>query len=145
MTRKQFTVEQANRTLPLVRRITEDLVRAYGRWQELVNELELHAAAARADMRDAQRETLERRIQELATEVEGYEAELQQIGGTCKDHRLGLIDFPGELGGRPVELCWRLGEPAVQHWHEYGAGFAARHPLTPRRTIDSSSETRPMQ
>jgi hypothetical protein len=141
--KKQFTVEQANRTLPLVRRITEDLVHAYERWHETVNELEVHAAAARADVRDARREALERRIQELAAEVEGYEAELQQVGGVCKDHRLGLIDFPGEVAGRSVELCWRLGEPAVQHWHEYGAGYTARHSLGPRRSPDAPSESWP--
>ena len=35
-----FTVEQANRTLPLVRRIVEDIVREHRRWQEKILELE---------------------------------------------------------------------------------------------------------
>jgi hypothetical protein len=40
-----------------------------------------------------------------------------------------LIDFPGELDGRKVWLCWRLGEPAVQYWHDLDAGYAGRQPL----------------
>ena len=36
----------------------------------------------------------------------------------------GLVDFPSELDGRPVYLCWKLGEPEIQFWHEVDAGFA---------------------
>ena len=35
---KSFTVEQANRTLPLVKRIVEDLVRDHRLWEEKVRE-----------------------------------------------------------------------------------------------------------
>ena len=38
---RQFTVEEANRTLPLVRRIVEDVVSQYRRWQDRVRELEI--------------------------------------------------------------------------------------------------------
>jgi hypothetical protein len=30
-----------------------------------------------------------------------------------------------------VLLCWRLGEPEVQFWHEVDAGYAGRRPLSP--------------
>ena len=33
------------------------------------------------------------------------------------------------MDGRPVLLCWRLGEPEVQFWHEVDAGYAGRRPL----------------
>jgi hypothetical protein len=39
------------------------------------------------------------------------------------------VDFPAERDGRPVYLCWRLGEPSVQFWHEIDAGFVGRRPL----------------
>ena len=42
----------------------------------------------------------------------------------------GLVDFPGEMDGRLIYLCWRLGEPSIQHWHEIDAGFAGRQPLS---------------
>ena len=48
-----------------------------------------------------------------------------------KDPRLGLVDFPSERDGRTVLLCWRLGEPEVQYWHELDSGYAGRQPLSP--------------
>jgi acyl-CoA hydrolase len=78
------------------------------------------------------REELEREALAIAAEIAGYEVELAQIGVRCTDHAAGLVDFPGELDGRPVELCWRLGEPTVQYWHEIGAGFAERRLLPSR-------------
>lgn len=42
----------------------------------------------------------------------------------------GLLDFPTTWEGRWVYLCWRRGEASVGAWHEIGAGFAGRQPLT---------------
>jgi hypothetical protein len=46
-----------------------------------------------------------------------------------RDPQTGLVDFPGEIEGRRVWLCWRLGEDRVAHWHELDAGFGGRKPL----------------
>ena len=135
---KLFTVEEANRTLPLVRRIVEDIVREHRRWQEKILELELvgstaaspsvnaKPAAPPADERTA---TLERDAMAIARDIETFERELEELGIVLKDRRLGLIDFPGEIDGRRVWLCWRLGEPAVAYWHELDSGYAGRQPL----------------
>jgi hypothetical protein len=157
-----FTVDQANRTLPLVRRIVEDVVRDHRRWQEKILELELTAssaaaaagaksaeAAAAAGAReaggreaggeqgtrdggsaDAERAAaLERDAMSIARDIDAYERELEELGIVLKDRRLGLVDFPGEIDGRRVWLCWRLGEPSVQYWHDLDAGYAGRQPL----------------
>ena len=126
---KLFTVEQANRTLPLVRKIAEDIVRTYGRWQERVREFEVVAGKLRADEVDPRAEALQTEAQALAAEITAFVAELEELGVEFKGFDLGLVDFPSEMNGRVVHLCWRLGEPAVQHWHEVGAGFAGRQPL----------------
>ena len=47
--RAKFSVEEANRTLPLVRRIVSDAVRDYWRWQEKVREYEEVAANRKVD------------------------------------------------------------------------------------------------
>ena len=161
-----FTVDQANRTLPLVRRIVEDVVRDHRRWQEKILELELAASsaasaaggksaeAAAAGAReaggreaggreadgergtrdsgsgDAERAAvLERDAMSIARDIDAYERELEELGIVLKDRRLGLVDFPGEIDGRRVWLCWRLGEPSVQYWHDLDAGYAGRQPL----------------
>jgi hypothetical protein len=46
-----------------------------------------------------------------------------------RDPETGLVDFPGELEGRPVFLCWRLGEERVRFWHDLRSGFVGRRPL----------------
>jgi hypothetical protein len=126
---KTFSIEQANRTLPLVRKIVQDIVDEYAQWQRLVKTLDVAAAAPSRDAAELDR--LQRDIQSAAVAIDRYVAELTELGVEMKGLDMGLVDFPGEMGGRPVYLCWRLGEPTVAHWHERDAGFAGRQPLTP--------------
>jgi len=127
----QFTVEGANRTLPLVRKIVEDIVRQHRVWREKILELDLIASTAKVDESRDRAGQLEREAQLLAREIDGYERELADLGIELKDRRLGLVDFASEIGGRRVLLCWRLGEPEVQFWHEVDAGYGGRQPLSP--------------
>jgi hypothetical protein len=129
-----FTVDQANRTLPLVSRIVEDIVDVHTRWRERILELDLLASTARAEEPDPRLAELEREVQGLAREIESFERELGELGISLKDRRLGLVDFPSEMDGRRVWLCWCLGEPSIQYWHEVDAGFSGRQPLVPAHT-----------
>jgi hypothetical protein len=126
-----FTVDHANRTLPLVRRIVEDVVRSHRRWQEAIVELDLLVPGVRADMPDPRAIALEREIQSIARDIDQFQGELVALGIQLKDRRIGLIDFPSEMDGRRVLLCWRLGEPSVQYWHDEQTGYAGRQPLSP--------------
>ena len=128
---KRFTVEEANKTLPLVRRIVEDVVRQHRVWRERILELDLVASSTRAEETRARALELEMDAQNLAREIDGYQRELDELGIQLKDRRIGLVDFPSEIGGRRVLLCWRLGEPEVQYWHDEDAGYAGRQPLQP--------------
>jgi hypothetical protein len=129
--KRLFTVEEANRTLPLVRRIVEDVVRQHRVWREKILELDLVASASRPDEPRDRAEQLEREAQGVAREIDGYQRELDDLGIQLKDRRMGLVDFPSDLAGRRVLLCWRLGEAEVQFWHDETAGFAGRQPLQP--------------
>src|SRR6185503_4703362 len=113
---RSFTVEDANRTLPLVRRIVEDVVRQHRLWREKILELDLVASSSRVDEPRDRAEQLERDAQVLAKEIDGFQRELEELGIQLKDRRLGLVDFPSEIAGRRVLLCWRLGEVEVQFW-----------------------------
>ena len=128
---KLFTVDQANATLPLVRKIVSDVVRQHAVWREKILELDLASSNAQAEGDHALADRLEREVQALAREIAGFQRELDALGIELKDPRLGLVDFPGEMSGRRILLCWRLGEPEVQFWHEVDAGYAARQPLAP--------------
>jgi hypothetical protein len=127
--RSRFTIEEANKTLPLVRRIVSDAVRDYWRWQEKVREYEEVAANRTIDQPNDEAVRLERETQQLARDIDGYIAEIRQLGVQMKGIDSGLVDFPAEVNGRSVLLCWQLGEESVQYWHEEDAGFAGRQPV----------------
>ena len=126
---RSFTVDEAKRMLPLVKRIVSDAVRDYWRWQDTVREFEVAALRSSPEAPDAAAEELQEKATTLAEEIEGYMGELQKLGVLFKGFDTGLVDFPAEIDGRPVLLCWQLGEESVQYWHEETAGFIGRQPL----------------
>jgi hypothetical protein len=127
--RTKFTIEEANRTLPLLRRIVGDVVRDYWRWQEKVREFEEVAANRQLGEPNEDADRLEKETLELARDIESYIGEIKQLGVEMKGIDSGLVDFPAEVNGRPVLLCWQLGEESVQYWHEKNSGFAGRQPV----------------
>jgi hypothetical protein len=126
-----FTVEEANRTLPLVSRIVADLVREHQQWEDKVREFELATVGSTPERPDTIAELLQIEAQRLARDIEGYIAELNNLGVICKGMDTGLVDFRGQLDGRDVYYCWKLGEPSVMYWHEIDAGFVGRQKLHP--------------
>jgi len=132
--KKFFSVEEANKALPLVRAIVGDIVRQY----RAVSELQVRLAAVKGERRrparDPYSEELAQSQAELETEeqtLRSYVEELSRLGVELKGPD-GLCDFPSIRDGREVYLCWRLGEPGVDFWHELHAGVAGRQPLSPK-------------
>lgn len=124
-----WTAERANKALPLVKRIVEDLVMHYCRWTELVERFEVASLRSTPERPDPEAESLAMQVQQAAREVQGFVAELDSLGVECKGYEQGLVDFPGERDGELVYYCWRRGEPTVAHWHPRASGFAGRQPL----------------
>ena len=132
--KKCFTVTEANNMLPLVRAIVGDIAELAAQLRERHERLTRLRPGDRFSLSDAHDEEL----QQLRTEfergqekMEEYVRELNELGIELKDYFTGLIDFPSLMNGRPVYLCWRLGEPEVAYWHELEAGFAGRQKLVP--------------
>ena len=127
---KLFTLEEAERTLPLVRRIVADLQAEYPAWREAVGRFEVITGALRPEdgeteeLRQAQTEVAER-----AERISGYLKELEAIGCVLKGFDTGLVDFYSLRSDRPVYLCWMMGEEHITHWHELDTGFAGRQPI----------------
>lgn len=59
-------------------------------------------------------------------------AEIDAIGVQVKDIETGLLDFPFRLDDDVVLLCWRIGEPSIEHWHTLESGFKGRQPVDER-------------
>lgn len=124
-----YTVEQADRTLPLVRRIVEDAVAQYQRWQDRVRELDVLNIARTPDAPHPRADEVEVEALLLAAEIEGYRRELAALGVELTDYETGRVAFPALIQGRPALLLWRPGEPGVRFWHERGASDATRRPI----------------
>jgi hypothetical protein len=47
-----------------------------------------------------------------------------------RDLNAGLVDFPARHRGKEIFLCWKEGEPRVEHWHGKGSGFRGRRHIS---------------
>jgi hypothetical protein len=127
--RRYFTLEEANKMLPLVKAIAGDIVRQYETVQELRKRLAAVAVERRRPQNDVYTEELahsQSQMEAEETKLATYIDELTKLGVEPKGLVDGLCDFPSLRDGRPIYLCWRLGEPQVMHWHELDAGVAGR-------------------
>jgi hypothetical protein len=127
--KKYFTLDEANRMLPLVRAIVADIVSLYQSLRQKHEQLqeleEQKVSRARRDELDLIKEEFETSEERICDFVE----ELNRLGVEFKGFEVGLVDFPSWRDGHEVYLCWKLGEPTVDHWHEIWAGFAGRQPI----------------
>jgi len=130
MPRKYFTLPDANRTLPLVKRIVADITALYPTWRDLVYRYEYAAAQARPERGEsAEQQRLRAEIEGVAREMNRYLEELEQVGCVFKGFEQGLVDFYGKMDGREVFWCWKVGEDKIGHWHDLESGFAGRQPV----------------
>src|SRR5690606_16356837 len=136
---RYFTVEEANRTLPLVRRIVEDIVALYPAFQEQLRSFQELAGTPLEPPVEERLQQLRVEIDRSAQQINGYIQELQQVGCLFKGFDEGLVDFYSYHEGRPIFLCWKLGEERITHWHELDAGAAGRQPLTPEMVAGNGS------
>ena len=118
---------------PLVRAIVTDIVRSFQTVDELRQRLSAiaHRGARKPSADDPYAEELAQTRGELENEetrLREFIDELEKLGVELKGPD-GLCDFPSMIEGRPVYLCWRLGEPQVSYWHELNTGFSGRQPL----------------
>ncbi|HUX49288.1 MAG TPA: DUF2203 domain-containing protein [Spirochaetia bacterium] len=109
--KRLFTQGEAERTLPLVRKIVGDILAAADRLRSLPE-----GDAGRAELEAALAEHFE---------------ELEDIGCFYKDwsFSVGLVDFPAEIDGEQVFLCWRSDEHELAYYHRIEEGYSGRRRL----------------
>ena len=128
---RYFTIDEANRTLPFVRKIVNDIVEEYRRWREHIHRYELITAGRRAEDPETQeQEQFRLAVDESARRINGFMEELSMVGCVFKGFEEGLVDFHSKLDGRDIYLCWRLGEEGIGYWHEIDAGYRGRRAFT---------------
>ena len=133
---KTFTLQEAQTLLPVLEALLKRARTAAVRGVEL--ELEMrqlshriflsggtHVNVAVAARRRAERE-------KAAQEMKDTLSEIEAIGVTVQDLEAGLLEFPSQMDGRAVLLCWRLGETTILHWRGTEDGAEERRPLDGR-------------
>src|SRR5271154_7078258 len=136
MSDRTFTLDEAQTLLPVL----ESLLRSAISGKKVMEEVEAEmqslnhriflnggtqvdvVAAAR---RKAERGKAEQRAKDAL-------AEIDSIGVQVKDIDIGLLDFPCEVDGQIILLCWKLGEKSITHWHGTQEGLAGRKPIDER-------------
>jgi hypothetical protein len=83
------------------------------------------AGPARAEA-DAETLRLRMRMQGLVDQMIATVAQIDSWNIQLREIETGLVDFPALVSGRPVWLCWRLGEDEIAWWHEVSTGFEGR-------------------
>jgi hypothetical protein len=125
--KKYFTLAEACRALPLVRRIAADIQATQA------NRFHLHAelgAQTVGDPAGAELRKLQQELDKQTNRLEELVTELHKVGVDLKDPARGLLDFPAVHEGREISLCWKAGEETISYWHEVEAGYAGRRPVS---------------
>jgi hypothetical protein len=133
---KIFTVSEAQTLLPVLEALLRGAQKSYNRANELDAEMQalnsriflsggMHVDVVAAARRRAEREKAAQSTKEALDEMESIGVQVQSL-------EEGLLDFPCQLGGEMVLLCWKIGESGIGHWHGLDDGFEARRPLDSR-------------
>jgi hypothetical protein len=136
MADRTFTLDEAHTLLPVLESLLRNAIagkkfveQVEGELQALQHRIFL-AGGTFVDIvplarRKAERVKAEQRAKDAL-------AEIDSIGVQVKDLEVGLLDFPCQVDGRIVLLCWKLGEKSISHWHGTDEGFSARKPIDER-------------
>ena len=132
---KVFTLEEANRLLPMVRGVLQSL-RARQHEMRRIEETkaveELAWLQPDGTVSSRAREQVARLDELLRQATEAFEEALEKLNATgaqLKDLDEGLVDFFAERGEQIVYLCWKDGEEQIRFWHDLESGFAGREPV----------------
>ena len=136
MSSRTFTLDEAQTLLPVLESLLRTAIAAKKLMEEV--EAEMQAVQRRVFLnggtyldivplsrRKAERVKAEQRLRDAFAEIDA-------IGVQVKDLDIGLLDFPCEVDGCTVLLCWKLGEASITHWHGTDEGFAGRKPVDER-------------
>jgi hypothetical protein len=144
---KTFTLDEAQSLLPLLESLLKRAID--GKREAEIVEASLLDLARRIYLNGGMRVDTAK-VAEQRAQIEAHMkrtgetvAEIDAIGVQVKDLENGLLDFPCRLDDQVVLLCWRMGEPAIEHWHAVESGFQGRQPLDERFKRRTNSGGRP--
>ena len=131
---KIFSLEEANQLIPELEQALDELTSLGKEITSLRREMEVLSAieSSGADSKSTDVRELRNKEHRYSAHVDQFRRVLGEItahGCIIRDLELGLVDFYTMARGQVVCLCWRRGEPRIEHWHPIDEGFSGRRPL----------------
>lgn len=121
---KYFTIEEAEKCVPIVERLVKKGQRLRDRiaWLLEANDVVLEVSNDDGFHYFVTEQVhVNKQFHKLYYQFYKVLEELGDLGVCVVDIDDGLIDFPFKLNGRDVFLCWQPGESSIRFWREYDA------------------------
>ncbi|MCC7404023.1 MAG: DUF2203 domain-containing protein [Bdellovibrionales bacterium] len=103
-----FSVDQAERLLPIIRRITQEYSQ------------KVEALMGRLEALNPKSEQVMPLEEEINVLIQGWHEKIKKLGAVPKG--LWLVDFDTGDG----YFCWKYPENGIGFWHSYNDGFSGR-------------------
>ena len=147
MSTRTFTLDEAKLLLPVLESLLRTAISGKKLMEEVDGELQelshriflnggTHVDVVAVARRKAERAKAEQRAKDAL-------AEIDSIGVQVKDIDIGLLDFPCEVNGETLLLCWKMGESRIDYWHTMDSGFRGRQPIDERFSGKATKKPKP--
>jgi hypothetical protein len=115
-----YTIEQARAALAELLPVINDLIKVRADVVELAAAVQLGTSSPLGGLPELK--GAQARLDELLSSIRSSDIQLKGVAPL-------LLDFPAELDGEPVLLCWLEGDTDLRWYHRPELGFAGRRPL----------------
>ncbi|NJP37259.1 DUF2203 domain-containing protein [Alkalicoccus luteus] len=131
MAKKYFTVEQANRLIPMIKREIDQLKSIQDEFDEKWN---VYHSIKDNKTEHVTTQTgylfkLECQLEFIEMQAQLHVSNIQNSGAQLKGIEPGLVDFPSFKGKKEILLCWKEGEDRIAFFHYPKDGYEGRRPL----------------
>jgi len=133
MAERTFTLDEAQALVPVLGSLLKTAIDGKQAAERI--EQEFKAVSSRVFLNGGtlldvvQLAARKRERERLIQKIKDALAEIEASGVLVKDLEMGLLDFPCEVDGRTILLCWKLGETTIAHWHGTDEGYRYRKPI----------------
>lgn len=131
---RHFTLEEANRLVPWLQQLFEQM--AFLRDRIAEREAEVYQLASQGHQNGGSKieNLIKERREDINSMISGLREESEKIqkeGILLRDPQRGLVDFLSLRDGEEVYLCWCWVEDEgwVTHWHTIDSGYRGRQLL----------------
>jgi hypothetical protein len=126
MTKRNFTVEEAEALLPTVENKLNEL-KFYKDAIVTLSSLCIYSQDEHENVLNLIRSRREHH--KLLHRFFNTLEELHSLGLILRDLDTGVVDFYALHKNKEIFLCWQTGEMQISYWHEINEGYTNRHPI----------------